>query len=455
MKSLRDYIKDGWMNLISSIGTSKDKRTHTTFDNPIYLDKSLLTAVWIGDGYGAKIVSAPADDMTREWITITNDDENKISNKLKDLDSPGAFNLALKWSRLFGGGVILMGIADGLDLVEPVNENKIKDIHYLRVYDRSQIDIRKHNYDLNPLSPTFGELETITIIPVYGEQFVVHVSRCLIFKGIPVPNRETTDDVNYWGMSVLQQIWDQLRDFNSAFASVSTILQELIIGKYTLVGLAELMASGQEQLVRDRVNIIEMSKSVINAVLLDGDEKYERDAVSLGGIPETLYAFMMFLSGVSGIPVTRLFGRSAAGMNATGENDLMNYYDMIKSSQENKLQKQLQRLVDYINVNEKIVDPTIKFKPLIQTTQKEEIDMRKTQADIDNMYMNTGVLLPEEIRDSRFSNGYSFETNLLEEVWIESEEEKEEMKQAMINNMSSNNKEENKEETEESENEEK
>ena len=438
MKSFRSFIADGWYNLITSIGTTRDKTQNTDFKKSIYLDDQILRYIWTGDGYGAKIVASPADDMTREWINISNDDENKILNKLSDLNAESEINQALKWSRLYGGGLILIGLADGKQLEEPVNPGMIKDVMYLKNFDKTQVEITPDNYNINPMDGEYGELESVNIIPNYGSMFKVHMDRLLIFKGVPVPNSETESNRDFWGMSVLQQMWDQLKDFGSAFNSVGIILQEFIVGKYTLTGLSELMANGKEQLIRDRINIIEQSKSVINSVLLDADEKYERDTASLGGIPELLYVYMSYLSGVSGIPVTRLFGRSAAGMNATGEGDMMNYYDFVKADQKNKLKKPIQKLVDYINVNEKIIDPTIEFNPLIQTSQKDEIDMKKTQADTDKLYIDLGVILPEEIRESRYANGYSFETNLEEGLWAESETEKAELKQAIIEGQAAN-----------------
>lgn len=51
------------------------------------------------------------------------------------------------------------------------------------------------------------------------------------------------------------------------------------------------------------------------------------------------------LSGASRIPVTKLFGRSPAGMNATGESDLRNYYDYVDTLREAKLRPILEKLL--------------------------------------------------------------------------------------------------------------
>ena len=44
--------------------------------------------------------------------------------------------------------------------------------------------------------------------------------------------------------------------------------------------------------------------------------------------------FATLVSAAADIPTTRLFGRSPAGMSATGESDLRNYYDRVKTVQE-------------------------------------------------------------------------------------------------------------------------
>src|SRR5690606_930445 len=44
------------------------------------------------------------------------------------------------------------------------------------------------------------------------------------------------------------------------------------------------------------------------------------------GINDIYESFMLDVSGAAQIPVTKLFGRSPAGFQATGESDLRNYY---------------------------------------------------------------------------------------------------------------------------------
>ena len=245
--------------------------------------------------------------------------------------------------------------------------------------------------------------------------FRVHKDRVLEFKGDPVPNTlSNNSEFYYWGMSVLQPVFEQLQAIGSIYGNVATLIHEFIIGKYKFSNLADLMASGNEDLLRNRMKAIDLSKSVINAVMIDKEEDYTRDTVSFASIPEVIDRFMMYLSGVVNIPVAKLFGRSAGGLNSTGDLDINNYYDMVKSEQKNKLKTPLTKLVNLINAlyKNKIENPTIKFVSLYQMNKTDEITQRKLQAEIDQIYINLGVYSPEECGDSRFENGYDFETHI-------------------------------------------
>jgi hypothetical protein len=56
---------------------------------------------------------------------------------------------------------------------------------------------------------------------------------------------------------------------------------------------------------------------------------------------------------------------------------------------------------------------SFEFNPLYQQSQKEIIETRKMQAEIDEIYMTRGVYSAFEVAESRFETGeYSFETSL-------------------------------------------
>lgn len=403
----RKVRNDGWTNLLVGLGKSADKTVNTELDVYTFLEDQQLGNLYMGEGLGRTIIDAVADDMTREWITIENDDEGKIMSSLKKIKSPSIINAALKWKRLFGGSLVIIGAMDGGDLSEPLRENRIKSIDYLKAIDRTEVYLETSEFEEDPMKPEFGQIKVYDIrFGIYHQQLRVHRSRVLEFFGglVPSSNNIASDqELRYWGSSALQPVFDFLRDLGGVNQGISNIMYEFIIGKYKLAGLANMFAQGNEQAIIDRMEIINMYKSVINAVILDETEDYTRDSASVTGLAELLDRKMMFLSGVCGIPLTRLFGRSPAGFNATGESDLTTYYDKIAAAQTNELESQLQRLVDLISVVENTGgNNAIKFNPLYQLTEKEQAEVDKLNAETDQIRIEQGVYDAEYVQKMRY-----------------------------------------------------
>lgn len=404
--------KDGWGNVLSGLGSKKDKNSYNYFNDILILDKKQLSAIYIGDGIGKRIVKTLPDDMTKRWIEINDDPKNKAKDELDRLHTSSIFNQALRWQRLYGGSLIVIGSNDGAALDEPLPA-KVKSINYLKVYPSTQVVLDSANIDKDPLSETFGEIIKYKIKTNFGTEFEVHYTRCLVFKSEELPNDLSLSfSHRYWGLSSLQEVYDRLSNFGSSEVAITSTLQEFIISVFKLSNLAEMLNDKEgKSKVYDRMEIINASKSVINSVLLGEDEEFSRNTASLSGIPEILDRMMITISASTGYPVTKLWGRSPAGQNATGESDTNNYYDWVSTSQENQLKEPITKLLSIINT---YLDTSISFsfKAVSQPSEKEEIEMKNKQSITDKTYIETGVLTPEEVRQNRFENGYNYDTSV-------------------------------------------
>lgn len=84
---------------------------------------------------------------------------------------------------------------------------------------------------------------------------------------------------------------------------------------------------------------------------MSADDSLENHSYSFTGLSDIYEAFMMDMAGAAEIPATKLFGRSPQGLNATGEADLRNYYDMIAQMQERILRPALEKLLPVMAVS--------------------------------------------------------------------------------------------------------
>ena len=150
---------DSWDNFVTGLGQKQDRTQYTKYAGATILDDGTLLEMYLGDGLSSRIIDVQADDMTREWIWIDEEKPRKtIFNILETLNAEEAFNTAIKWQRLYGGSLMIIGAMDGRNTDMPLMPSRITDIEYLKVIDRTCVDLQNSVMELNPRSPMYGKI---------------------------------------------------------------------------------------------------------------------------------------------------------------------------------------------------------------------------------------------------------------------------------------------------------
>ena len=409
-----DMKNDGWLNLLSGLGRRQDKTRHNEVGVPHAMSEPELTAMWMGNGLARRIVTLLPDDALRNGITVSGDQDGVITQALDALDTTSVFARACHWARLYGGALVVVGVGDGKQLSTPLNKKALKPVQWLQVVPRQRISITEQDMNNDPTSPTYGSLMRFRVQRRVGGEYTVHRDRCLVFHGEDASDNSSFSDA-YWGMSTLQAIWDSLSSYGSTVQGIAALMQEFSLGKYVLPNLGQLLAGNNSQAVYDRMEIINASKSVLNSVLLGEGESYTRETASITGVSEVLDRFQMDLSSQVGIPVSKLFGRTPAGLDSSGDADTQAYYDTVAAYQEKVLRAPYQRLTALVAAGlgvQNLDEVQLDFMPVWSPSAREALDMREKQAQIDQIYLQMGVLDAAEVRANRFENGGSLETHL-------------------------------------------
>lgn len=443
---------DGWKNVLTGLGiTGKDKRMSSI---PHYQRFTELDAeqLYGSDDIAAKIVDAVVDDMFRMGFEVKSDDKRfptlnmDVQNWLEEREILPAFKEATQWGRMYGGAGLILGIEDGVDPSMPINLNSINDIKFTSVVNR--YELHRQQLQSDPLQKNFGLPLTYQLQPHSGSinLEVLHWTRLIRFDGVRLPRRLFIQN-DYWHDSVLNRVLNVIRNYQSSYDSAATLLQDFSQAVFKLKNLSEMIALGKDDLVQKRLALVDRTRSTVNAIVIQDDEEFDRKVTSLTGLPETLRLMNSRLVAATSIPHTILLGESPSGLGASGESEKNDWYDHVRSKQESDLKPRLNYFFKLMFLSKN--GPTkgnepenwrIEFKPLKQLTQKEIIDSRKVQADIDTAYINTGVLSPEEVAVSRFgTDEYSYETKVLSEPEIEQEddleEESEDLKEEEVQNL--------------------
>lgn len=415
------FRADGWTSVFSKLGMrGVDKSVSVSPAVVTLLSDRELAMIYAGDGLGAKIADVVADDAMRNGFKILGDDEDESLLKLtEEVGLDEAVLLGHKYTRAFGGALLVaMYDNDSNPLEKPPSPGAT--VTGFKVYSSARVQITQTDIVTDTRSPYFDDIEVFSVQRRGGGPIQYHASRCYAMKGIHVPDAvelEYTSAQLYWGMPVIQRAYQALSNFGAFFQAIGHLGQEMVIGKYRIANLEKLLLANDAKAIETRMEIINTSKSVLRAVLLGKDEEYTRDSLSFTGVPEVFDRLCAVLSGSVSIPVTKLVGRSAAGMNATGEGDSRDYYDLVKASQRHDLRGPLQWGAEQIDRVTKITkDHSIEFHPVWTPSQKEELEMRERQQKIDAGYIADAVYTSDEVRSNRFVGGYSFDTRLEEDT---------------------------------------
>ena len=136
----------------------------------------------------------------------------------------------------------------------------------------------------------------------------VHHTRLIRFDGSPLPRRQFTTN-NYWNDSVLTRLYNVLRNFNLSHDSAASVMQDFKVGILKINGLADLVVQDDEKVLKDRIEIMNLSKSILNTIVLDAEnETYENLTTQLSGIEGLLKAVDNRMVSATGMPHTLILG---------------------------------------------------------------------------------------------------------------------------------------------------
>jgi phage-related protein (TIGR01555 family) len=404
---------DGWNNLLTGQGTTYDKKTYTTFSAKNFLDEFQLLDLYVDDGFAKRVVDLVPDEMLRAGFTVDNDPDEYVEARLEEIAGMKEIERLLKWDRLFGGALTILGVDDGsLKMDVPLNKNNIRKLLFLKTYERQRVNWTTIDLYNDPRKPKYGEVEFYNIFPINGlPSFRVHESRCAVLRGVDIPEHARLLN-NGWGAPYLQHCFEQLRAVGNIFGGLESIIEDFVMGTLSIKNLADLIYAGKESLVKDRLNMMDLSRHILNTVLLDADaEKYEKHASTVSGLSDIVDKFFLALSVVTGIPQRVLMGQQTGGLNNKGEGETTDWYNTIRVKQETVLKPVLEKVSEVIMLAKEgefhgkpPADWGISFNDLEEMNEKQEAEIKKMNSETDKNYVDSGVLDAAEVALSRFGS---------------------------------------------------
>jgi phage-related protein (TIGR01555 family) len=409
---------DGLENLVTGQGGSSDSRYHGArrFVHRMRTDQELVE-MYQANWLAGQVVDIPAFEMTRERREIQLKDTNQAAALLKaeaDLCIWERMRECVQWADLFGGGGLLLGIEGTGEFNEPLYPERVKkgSLKWIHAVDAASLIPVSSGQNvqlvIDPTSPEFMQPEFYQVVGAQALQ-QVHYSRIVKFNGLALPWRQL-QATRWWGGSRIGRAYDVIADDEQVTGGVADLITESKIDVYGIKGLMALLSTpGGEERVRKRIAIADTLKSIYKGIIIDSEETYEqKESQLVQGMANIMQAFLMRVAAASGIPVTRLLGTSARGLNATGEGDIRNFYDMIDARRETYLRPRIDQL-DKVLIRSVLGtipdDFTWEFGPLWQMDETEVADVEKKRAETAQVYVNLGVIDPVIVAKQLLQDG--------------------------------------------------
>lgn len=413
-------IMDSLVNPAARLGPADNLLSQNAYmSERLTQNFGLMDSLYRSDWIAGKVVNTIPEDMTKNWIKLTcqvnPDQEDEFSRQQRKTHVKARVLEGLRWGRLYGGAAGVMVVAGQEDMLgEPLDLDMVMPgafrgliiaDRWNGVYPSTEIVTEMDDPDYGlPMYYTFG-LENMGI----AQGVRVHHSRVLRFTGRDLPYNERISE-SYWGMSELEHVYEELNKRNTVSANIAQLVFAAHLRILKMEDLGQMLAMADEASQRDLYNTLRAQNMLMNTMslqVLSKDDDFQTFDYTFSGLSDIYEQFMMDIAGAAEIPVTKLFGRSPAGLNATGEGDLRNYYDTVKQWQEAVLRPVLEKLLPVMCMSAWGAVPDdldFEFNPIRDTSDEERAGLiQQTASAIVSVYQAGIISQPTALKELRQS----------------------------------------------------
>lgn len=383
---------DGLQNMVARLGGAGDKAAYDTYGLP-WVNQTEIDNAYRSSGWFRKICDILPDDETRagrSWQA----EQSQIQAIEAEQTRLGVLHKireARTFARKDGWALLLLGgPGDPAQELRPdmVGRNGLQ---FLTVINRSEMALAE--METNPLSPWYG-------MPVRGQVIAgsvlqdVHPSRFVLFTGNKPRTFARMSGV--WGDSLWLTLQRDIKNADLAPAVVASLLHEAKLDVLALPDFMSSVATAEyEDLLMRRIALAQTLKSMQNTLVIDAEDTHTTKQLSWAGLPDIMTKFLEILAGVSGIPATRLLGKSPDGMNATGESDLQNYADLVNARQKMEIEPLIAPVLDECLIRSALgarpAEIWYTWNPLYKPSAKVQADTQKVRAETFKLETDSGA----------------------------------------------------------------
>ena len=355
----------------------------------------LLTSLYRDNWIVQNIVATIPNDIIRKWYELRSNISPEQVDQMKKLERKTQIRkkllLGMYWGRLYGGAVGVILVKGQDDMSQPLELEAVMPGSFmgLQVFDRWSGVYPESELVTDPENPDFGlpAYYTVRDEETGCTAARVHHSRIIRFIGRELPYMEQITE-QYWGESELEAIYSEVVKRDNVSGNIAALTFRANINYMETEGMDQLLGTANTEMQRRFYNLMaaqSIMESNFGTRIINKGDAIHNTQYTFTGLSDVYDRIMMDVAGAARTPVTKLFGRSPSGLNATGESDMQNYYDYIDGLRETELRGIIERLLPVMAFSawgEMPEDMEVTFPAMWSPDAKEiaEIAERKTSA---------------------------------------------------------------------------
>lgn len=331
---------------------------------------------------GGEIVFDDADG------TQKNIEKDKLEKLAREYDVWEHIQAAVHSNYVTGGCLLYMDFGQTeSELREPLNLNKMSMKRFKGFRHIDPINCVAVN--VNTVDPVAADYMKPKIWYVIGLGTVDESHFLKFEENLPeLPMRPLT---LYFGMPLTQLIKQDVANSNLASQGLANLMNRF---RYVYLKTEESnFVTANAPMFREKLDFMSFSQDNFGVCPLKSTEEVLQLTTSLTGMAENVELFYLLVAAKTDIPYTELVGKSAQGMNATGEGDRRKWYDKCRSIQA-QVKDNLLTMYGIVagTENGKFVSfADYIFNPLEESNERERAENIRSYAEVAQKLVELGA----------------------------------------------------------------
>lgn len=301
----------------------------------ITLNGMMLNNAYKCYGLIQTFIDLPVEDAFKGGVIFTS--QQLKSEELEDLNNVvkrdyEEIKNAIRWQRLFGGGILWLDDGNGFTSDSLKYQNKLDP---KTLYKKRFSFMCSDRWEMQKVDGSKAVDDTDFLLAGKAR---ISKTRCFALIG-KEPPYYTRIKLAGWGLSILEQVLPFLNTYMKSLNVIFELIDEAKIDICKFKNLATTLSQPSgEAIIQKRLSVASQGKNYKSLLAMDSEDDYQQKQITFGGYGEILKFIMNNVSANLRIPVSKIFGIGSSGFSS-GEDDLENYNNMIESEVRNQAYK--------------------------------------------------------------------------------------------------------------------